>query len=337
MANPIVYPRFKSWLPDGITPNAGGFLYFYAAGTSTPQAVYTDPNLTVAAANPVSLDSNGECFVYGLGLQYKLVCQDSLGSQIWSADFISIGTGSSGSGGGSVITSEWVLSALTPLFINATSFFLGGDQTGTFPIGRRIKTTNTSNTIYSTVVGSVFATGNTTITVKNDFGSLDSGLSTVSYGLLNSLNTSSPLQSYVSARYVAISALTSTIAQALFLAANGTVTVAQDQLGEFVAATGLFTPFSAGTYSVTLEGNFTGSGTFTVTPPAFQIFKTGGVLQAPVGYGTPTTLGTVQYPSFPVTAAVTLTLGQAINFSALATFTGTMSVGTVNLTIRRIA
>lgn len=96
MANPVVNPRFKAWLASGV-PNAGGFLFTYAAGTSTPLAVYTNPQLTVAATNPVLLDSNGEALVYGSGLQYKLVCQDSLGVQLWSADFVSIGA-ASGSG-----------------------------------------------------------------------------------------------------------------------------------------------------------------------------------------------------------------------------------------------
>lgn len=40
-------------------PLAGGFLQFYAAGTTTPQDVYQDVNGDAAWTNPVELDSSG--------------------------------------------------------------------------------------------------------------------------------------------------------------------------------------------------------------------------------------------------------------------------------------
>ena len=43
---------------DG-NPLAGGFLQFYAAGTTTPQDVYADVNGDAALSNPVVLDSSG--------------------------------------------------------------------------------------------------------------------------------------------------------------------------------------------------------------------------------------------------------------------------------------
>jgi microcystin-dependent protein len=50
---------------------------------------------------------------------------------------------------------------------------------------------NSGGTIYSTIVSSVFG-ALTTVTVINDSGVLDSGLSAVAYGLLNAANPSSP-------------------------------------------------------------------------------------------------------------------------------------------------
>jgi hypothetical protein len=57
-------------------------------------------------------------------------------------------------------------------------FTLVGDQTTTFTVGRRLKTTNSGGTVYSTITASVFAAV-TTVTVVNDSSSLDAGLSAV--------------------------------------------------------------------------------------------------------------------------------------------------------------
>jgi hypothetical protein len=85
---------------------------------------------------------------------------------------------------------EWV-SGPTPTYVSATSFTLAGDQTTTFTVGRRLKTTNSGGTVYSTITASAFAAV-TTVTVVNDSSSLDAGLSAVSYGLLQAANQSVP-------------------------------------------------------------------------------------------------------------------------------------------------
>lgn len=51
-------PRTREFNPDG-TVMPGARLYFYAAGTTTPLAVYQDAALTVPHANPVLADSGG--------------------------------------------------------------------------------------------------------------------------------------------------------------------------------------------------------------------------------------------------------------------------------------
>jgi len=85
---------------------------------------------------------------------------------------------------------QWV-TGNAPTYVSATSFTLVGDQTSDFHVGRRLKTTNTGGTIYSTIITSAY-TSLTTITVVNDSGTLDSGLSAVFYGILSAENVSSP-------------------------------------------------------------------------------------------------------------------------------------------------
>ena len=62
-------------------PLSGGFLYTYAAGTSTPQTTYTSSSGITAQANPIVLDSSGrvpsgEIWLTD-GLQYKFVLQNA--------------------------------------------------------------------------------------------------------------------------------------------------------------------------------------------------------------------------------------------------------------------
>lgn len=68
-------------------PLAGGKLYSYIAGTSTPQATYTDQGGGTANANPVVLDANGEADVWlDPELSYKFVLKDSDDATQWTVD-----------------------------------------------------------------------------------------------------------------------------------------------------------------------------------------------------------------------------------------------------------
>lgn len=70
-------------------PLAGGLVYTYAAGTSTPKATYTDlGNPPTAEANPIVLDSNGMKQVYAEG-SYKFVIKTSAGATLYTFDNIS--------------------------------------------------------------------------------------------------------------------------------------------------------------------------------------------------------------------------------------------------------
>jgi hypothetical protein len=67
-------------------PLAGGKLYTYAAGTTTPLASYTDSTGNVANANPVVLDSRGEASVWLSNVQYKLALYTASNVLVWTVD-----------------------------------------------------------------------------------------------------------------------------------------------------------------------------------------------------------------------------------------------------------
>ena len=171
-------------------PRAGALISTYLAGTLTATTTYKTSTGT-AHTNPIQLDSSGnypngtQLWLQG-GFSYKFVITDSNGANSRTYDNI-IGIGDNLN-----TVDEWLLYGAAPTYIGATSFSVVGDQTGIFQVARRIKSTNTGGTVYSTITASVFAAGATTVTVLNTSGVLDSGLSAVSYGLLAAVNPSTP-------------------------------------------------------------------------------------------------------------------------------------------------
>lgn len=70
-------------------PLAGGRLYTYEAGTTTPLATYTDETGGTANTNPVILDSAGRANIWLATTDlYYWELEDSAGNQIWTADNI---------------------------------------------------------------------------------------------------------------------------------------------------------------------------------------------------------------------------------------------------------
>lgn len=80
----------QSILPNGMTqfedgngaPYAGGHVYMYVPGTTTPKATYQDPYGKIPNQNPVTLDANGRALLWGNGL-YRQVLQDLNGVTVW--------------------------------------------------------------------------------------------------------------------------------------------------------------------------------------------------------------------------------------------------------------
>lgn len=77
-------------------PLAGGLIYTYAAGTTTPQATYTTSAGTIAHANPIVLDSAGRVpggQIWLLFAGYKFVLKTSAAVLIATYDNITSGGG----------------------------------------------------------------------------------------------------------------------------------------------------------------------------------------------------------------------------------------------------
>ena len=69
-------------------PLVGGKLYTYRAGTSTPQATFTDSTGLVQNTNPIILDARGECSVWLDSYDTKFVLRDAADALIWTQDHV---------------------------------------------------------------------------------------------------------------------------------------------------------------------------------------------------------------------------------------------------------
>lgn len=204
-------------------PLVGGAIHTYAAGTSTPIATYTGSDGLTAQANPVVLNASGlpdSPIWLPAGQAVKMVIKDADGVTLRTVDNL---TGINDPAG-IAAASEWVTYTGEPTYISATSFSVEGDQTGTFQVSRRLRCTNTGGTVYSTITASSYNAGTalTTVTVANDSGTLDAGLSAVAYGLLSASNPSAPLLGTVVAAGGTVSAITATVPGAPAANINGT-------------------------------------------------------------------------------------------------------------------
>lgn len=167
---------------------AGGWMYWYAATTTTPQDTFTTSAGSVANSNPIELDSSGRpknaVGIYLTeGLSYKLVLKDSALNTIFTQDnIVGIST--------SPTPSEWVSSGLTSTYISATQFSVPGDQTSDLHKRRRLKIVDAGGTKYGTIIATAFTTL-TTVTVEIDAGGvLQNPLTSVSWSLVRADNPS---------------------------------------------------------------------------------------------------------------------------------------------------
>jgi hypothetical protein len=188
----------RQFLDSSGAPYSGAKLFTYYSGSSTKITCTKDQPGTSNHANPIVLNTKGEPADAGGAAQaiwqpggqaVKLVLAPSTDTDP-PVSPIATWDNLAGVNDASVTVDQWV-SGPTPTYVGATQYTLAGDQTSTFHVGRRVKTTNSGGTIYGTITVSAYTTL-TTITVVNDSGALDSGLSAVSYGLLSATNPSVP-------------------------------------------------------------------------------------------------------------------------------------------------
>ena len=87
---PWIEGRFLIVTASGLEPNSGGWVYTFAAGTSTPLATYSNVTLTVANPTEIELDSEGRIpsNIYLLPQGYKFVVYDADLVQQYTVDNI---------------------------------------------------------------------------------------------------------------------------------------------------------------------------------------------------------------------------------------------------------
>jgi len=92
MTSLVWFGPFRS-VDNNNNPLVAGQLFTYTAGTSIPQATYTDSTGVTPNTNPVILNSRGEAFIWlTTGQAYKFLLEDSSGNFIWSQDNVTAGT-----------------------------------------------------------------------------------------------------------------------------------------------------------------------------------------------------------------------------------------------------
>jgi hypothetical protein len=189
-------PVFNSQTVDANGDPAVGYkLFTYDAGSSTKQTTFTDEAGLVPQTNPIILNSlgfptNGPIWqTEGREIKYVLALPtdaDPPTSPVRTIDNVS------GVGDNTVSVSQWIVSGVAPTYVSATSFTLSGDQTNEFQVGRRIQASVSLGTVYGYISASAY-TSLTTVSVTLDSGALDSGLSSLSLGLLTPDNPSAPI------------------------------------------------------------------------------------------------------------------------------------------------
>lgn len=160
--SPIAGAGWQFFDNNGV-PLAGGKLYTYAAGTTTPQTTYSDISGSTPNANPIILDSAGrisgssEVWLTN-GVAYKFVLKTSADVQIWSADNVSgINDFSSltliiynATGTGSNVTFTL---ASAPLSENTTQVYINGvyQQKNTYSVAGAVLTFSQAPPFTSTI------------------------------------------------------------------------------------------------------------------------------------------------------------------------------------------
>ncbi len=109
---PMPVPMMQFADPNGV-PLSGGFVWTYAAGTTTPLPSYTDYTGSVMNSNPVVLDSAGRAAIFLGNTSYKFVVQNSASVQQWMVDGVA--------SVGAVLAAPPAIGSVTPGPITATT------------------------------------------------------------------------------------------------------------------------------------------------------------------------------------------------------------------------
>src|SRR5215469_5697583 len=81
-----ILPNAKNQFVDiNGKPLVGGAVYMYVPDTLVPKDTYQDINLSILNTNPIILDANGQCLIWGDG-EYRQRVFDSLGNLQWDVN-----------------------------------------------------------------------------------------------------------------------------------------------------------------------------------------------------------------------------------------------------------
>jgi len=178
---------------------AGGLMWFYAAGTTTPLTAYTDGTALTAWTNPIQLDARGETggeIWLQAGQYYKIVLEGPPLSGQTHGVTISTYDQISGINDATLLllSGDWETFGGTPTFLTSSSFSVSGDNRAILQVNRRLKLSCASGLQYGTISVASFTGSVTNITLRMDAGNaLDSGLSSFQYGLIQTNPSSIPV------------------------------------------------------------------------------------------------------------------------------------------------
>ncbi len=192
------------------SPRSGAQLFAYITGTQVKANLWVDEDGNSAHTNPIILNASGE--IADLTGTRQVVWQEEGDVLDWvlapatdtDPPLSPYWTLTAVPGLNDITTednavSQWVTGS-APTLVSSTVFSVVGDQTSIYTTGRRVHTVNSAGDIYSTVVSSSLVAGNTQVTLLHDSGALDSGISSVQYGLLSANNNAVPGGSHYAPR-----------------------------------------------------------------------------------------------------------------------------------------
>ena len=106
--------RFQEFDSSG-DPLAGGKVYTYYAGTTTPLASYTTQAATTPNANPVILDSAGRASIWLGPYAYRIILKTSADVTVWDDDNVQLG-------GGAQVSEETFIATVGQTVFNISEF-----------------------------------------------------------------------------------------------------------------------------------------------------------------------------------------------------------------------
>lgn len=253
----VLTPTAKMQFLDATgAPLVGGLLYTYAAGTTTPQASYTDATGATANTNPVVLNARGEANVWLGSATYKFKLCDSTNTELWTVDNISAPT--------SALSP--VLSGNVTIDSDSAGPALKITQTGTGPVLRVQDSIDPDSTPFL-----IDATGQVGIGTASPGSALDVADGTIqvsSSGVSRSKIYADATNSYYTAEGARAAVITANGSNLIYAASNGYVgiknsspTVELDVTGAAKTSTAITAGTSISAGSSIVAGTTIASGT----------------------------------------------------------------------------